>query len=143
MNRRTIDDHIVNPANDKLTITVLDAPGAGGANHLYEIRGLDSGSNPSCPYVARYGAPADHTTILFQNGPINEVGVNGITQEVLLTVVADRLRSFQAGPFSCRENALALTKIEEALHWLQQRTLRRMRAGVEGTHNLASGDGSR
>lgn len=31
-----------------------------------------------------------------------------------------------------RVNALALTKIEEALHWLQQRTLDRMRRGVEG-----------
>jgi hypothetical protein len=72
--------------------------------------------------------------VLFQNGPINEVGVNGVTQEVLLSIVADRLRSFQSGPFSCRENAIALTKIEEALHWLQQRTLARMRRGVEGTN---------
>jgi hypothetical protein len=76
----------------------------------------------------------DSATILFQNGPISEKGVNGITQEVLLAIVADRLRSFQAGPFACRENALALTKIEEAQHWLQQRTLSRMRRGVEGTH---------
>jgi len=85
---------------------------------------------------------ANTTLVLFQNGPINEVGVNGITQEVLLAIVADRLRSFQAGPFSCRENALALTKIEEAMHWLQQRTIRRMRAGVEGTHAKTTGDGA-
>ncbi|KVR99176.1 hypothetical protein WK29_30460 [Burkholderia vietnamiensis] len=74
--------------------------------------------------------------MLFQNGPIAEAGVNGITQEVLLAIVADRLRSFQAGPYACRENALALTKIEEAQHWLQQRTIARMRRGVEGTHTL-------
>ena len=132
---RTLSDHIVNPANDKITISVTDEPGTGGANHLYMVEGFDTTTNPSCPFVARHGEPAKHATILFQNGPINEVGVNGITQEVLLAIVADRLRSFQGGPFACRENALALTKIEEAQHWLQQRTLERMRRGVEGTHN--------
>lgn len=133
---RTINDHIINPANDKLTITVTDEPGAGGANHLYMVEGFDTTSNASDPFVERHGEPSKHTTILFQNGPINEVGVNGITQEVLLAIVADRLRSFQAGPFACRENALALTKIEEAQHWLQQRTIARMRRGVEGTHTV-------
>jgi len=131
---RTITDHKVNPANDKLTITVTDEPGAGGASHLYMIEGFNTGSNPSCPFTARYGKPSDHTTILFQNGPINEAGVNGLTQEVLLAIVADRLRSFQAGQFACRENAIALTKIEEAMQWLHNRTLKRMQRGVEGTH---------
>jgi hypothetical protein len=127
---RTINDHITNPANEKLTITVTDEPGSGGANHRYEIAGFDSRSNASA--TAATGA----VTILFQNGPIPEKGVNGITQEVLLAIVIDRLRSFQAGPYACRENALALTKVEEALHWLQQRTIARMRRGVEGTHHV-------
>lgn len=133
---RTITDHVINPANDRLTITATDAPGAGGANHLYMVEGFDTTTNASDPFVARHGQPAQHMTILFQNGPINEKGVNGITQEALLAVVIDRLRSFQAGPFACRENALALTKIEEALHWLQQRTIARMRRGVEGTNKV-------
>lgn len=133
---RTITDHIINPANDKLTISVIDAPGAGGANHLYMVEGFDTSTNASDCFVARHGQPAKHSTVLFQNGPIAEKGVNGITQEVLLAIVIDRLRSFQAGPFACRENALALTKIEEAMHWLQQRTLARMRRGVEGTHKV-------
>jgi hypothetical protein len=126
---RQITDHIINPVNDKLTITVTDAPGAGGANHRYEVSGFDTKTNASMA-----GNPITGITVLFQNGPINEVGINGLTQEVLLAIVADRLRSFQAGQFACRENALALTKIEEAQHWLQQRTLARMRRGVEGTH---------
>ncbi|KQM60072.1 MULTISPECIES: hypothetical protein [unclassified Sphingomonas] len=133
---RQITDHVFNPANDKLTITAIDAPGAGGAQHLYMVKGFDTSTNPSCPFTERHGSPATHATVLFQNGPINEVGVNGVTQEALLAIVADRLRSFQAGPFACRENALALTKIEEAQHWLQQRTLARMWRGVEGTHQL-------
>jgi hypothetical protein len=133
---RTIDDHKVNPANDRLSITVTDEPGAGGANHAYEISGFDLSGNPSA-YDPEYGRPAkaEHrTTIYFQNGPINEAGVNGVTQEVLLAIVVDRLKSFQAGQYACRENALALTHIQEAQHWLQSRTRDRMTRGVEGTH---------
>lgn len=133
---REIHDHKVNPANDTLTITVADEPGAGGANHLYQVTGFNTASNASDPFSKRYGQPADHSTILFQNGPIPEVGVNGVTHEVLLAIVADRLRSFQKGPYGCKANACALTHIEEAQHWLQQRTIERMRRGVEGTHAL-------
>jgi hypothetical protein len=114
---RHINEHKVNPANDKLMIAVMDEPGQGGANHEYRVLGFDS------------GAVVD---ISFQNGPINEAGVNGITHEVLLAIVIDRLRAFQAGTFACRENALALTKLEEAQHWLLHRTRARMSRGVEG-----------
>ena len=130
----TTHAHQVNPANDVLQVEVLDQPGSGGACHLYHITGFNSSSNPSDPWTARHGQPAEHSTILFQNGPIAEAGVNGVTHEVLLAIVADRLRSFQAGPFASRENAIALTKIEEAMLWLHKRTLDRMRRGVEGTH---------
>ena len=129
---RVITDHIINPCNDKLTIAVTDGPGAGGANHRYVVEGMNTRYNDSVNPLFPNGIT--QCEILFQNGPINEVGVNGITQEVLLAIVADRLRSFQAGQFACRENALALTKIEEAMHWLQQRTIARMRRGVEGTN---------
>jgi hypothetical protein len=133
---RTIHDHQTNPANDKLTIIVADEPGAGGANHLYTIEGFDTSTNASDPFLAAYGKPARHSTVLFQNGPINEKGVNGVTQEALLAIVIDRLRSFQAGAYACRENAIALTKCEEALHWLHHRTRARMNRGVEGTHKV-------
>lgn len=128
---REIHDHKVNPANDTLTIEVHDEPGAGGANHLYAVYGLDYRRNPAADDYCRDDTRA---TILFQNGPIAENGVNGVTHEVLLAIVADRLRSFQDGPYACKANACALTHIEEAQHWLQQRTLERMRRGVEGTH---------
>jgi hypothetical protein len=133
---RELHDHKTNPANDKLRIVVDDEPGAGGANHRYVISGFNSASNASCPFVDQYGAPAHHSTVLFQNGQINEVGVNGVTHEALLAILIDRLRAFQSGPYACRENALALTKLEEALLWLQSRTLKRMARGVEGTNAL-------
>jgi len=115
---RRIDEHKINPTNDLINIHVVDEPGAGGANHEYQLE------FPNKQYDTR---------ISFQNGPIPEHGVNGVTQEILLTIVIDRLRSFQAGPFACRENAIALTKCEEARMWLESRTRARMRRGVEGT----------
>jgi len=118
---RTLTDHKVNPVNDTLDVHVIDEPGHGGASHLYEITGYQS-PNGNAGVV-----------IEFQDGPINEVGVNGLTHEVLLAIVADRLRSFQAGPFASRHNALALTHIEDAQNWLNRRALERMRRGVEGT----------
>jgi hypothetical protein len=129
---RKLQGHKVNPANDRLEIEVMDAPGAGGANHVYRVTGFDAPA-PKREEIPAADGSAD---IIFQDGPIPENGVNGLTQEVLLEICADRLRSFQAGPFACRENALALTKIEEAQMWLQKRTRDRMARNVEGTHKL-------
>lgn len=127
---RKLTEHQVNPANARLAIVVQDEPGQGGACHDYYISGYNPVTNPS------FEAHGRGVEILFQNGPISEdgEGVNGVTHEALLAIVADRLRSFQKGPYSCKANACALTHIEEAMHWLQQRTLERMRRGVEGTH---------
>jgi hypothetical protein len=69
----------------------------------------------------------------FQDGPISESGVNGLMNEELLAIIVDRLEHFQEGEFRCRENALAITKIEEAMHWLRHRTEGRKARGVEGT----------
>lgn len=117
---RTINSHKVNPANDLIDIVVLDEPGAGGACHEYSI---------TVPSQGRYD-------INFQDGPIATAGVNGVTHEALLAIIVDRLEHFQKGPFACRENAIALTKIQEAQHWLHHRTRARMDRGVEGTHTV-------
>jgi hypothetical protein len=57
-----------------------------------------------------------------------------VTDEALLAIQIDRLRSFQSGKFACRENAIALTHLEEAMMWLNKRTENRLARGVEGTH---------
>lgn len=127
MEKRFITDHIVEKdSTNELTISVVDEPGQGGANHEYHIDWLGDQTWKN--------ERANFVHISFQNGPIKEFGVNGITQEALLAVVIDRLRSFQAGPFSCRDNAIALTHCEEALMWLQRRTRERIKRGVEGTN---------
>lgn len=103
---------------DKYTsVYVVDEKGQGGANHQYEIKSDD--------YLM--------SSIKFQNGPIREYGVNGIFNEDLITIVIDRLQGFQSKEYACRENAIALTKLEEALMWLRKRTNDREARGVEGT----------
>ena len=126
---RVLTDHVVNPANDRLKIEVVDEPGHGGACHSYVISGFNTETN-----AAADGVPRNAAWILFQNGPIAEVGVNGVTHEALLAILADRLRGFQAGRYACAENAEALKHIEAAQAVLLNRTRARMARGVEGTH---------
>lgn len=130
---RSITDHKINECNEKISIDVIDEPGAGGAHHHYFIGGFDASRNASADASCR---DTTGVHLLFQNGPITESGTNGITQEVLLAIVIDRLRCFQKGPYSCRENAIALTKLEEAQMWLHSRTRGRVARGVEGTHKV-------
>jgi hypothetical protein len=70
----------------------------------------------------------------FQEGPIKEAGVNGVCNEDLIAMVIARLESFNRSEFSCRENSMAITKLEEGLLWLRKRTMGREQRGVEGTH---------
>lgn len=123
---RYITSHKINGLNDMLNIAVLDAPGSGGANHEYEID-LVGGAPDSGGFK---------TLIHFQNGPILEAGFNGVSNEALLVILIDRMQGFQSGPYKSRDNACALTHLEEALMWLQKRTRERMARGVEGTHKV-------
>ena len=74
--------------------------------------------------------------IHFQEGPIKECGVNGVANEDLIVMVLRRLEGFQNSEFKCRENACAITKLEEALLWLRKRTMGRENRGVEGTNKV-------
>jgi len=111
--------------NPNTTILVNDEPGQGGANHHYVV----------VPTTRQVNLPAViYANVNFQNGPIKESGVNGCHQEDLLAIVIDRLKSFQAGPFACDANQIALWKCEEAIHWLNHRTKDRIKRGVEGVN---------
>lgn len=114
---RVLDAHKQSPLNDTIVIGVMDEPGHGGACHEYRVS-LPDGRN---------------TFINFQNGPINEYGVNGLTHEVLIAIVLDRLEGFQKGPYACRENADAIIDLNRALTVLKKRTQDRIDRGVEGT----------
>lgn len=74
--------------------------------------------------------------IHFQEGGCKECGVNGVANEDLINMVICRLEHFQKSDYRCRENALAITKLEEALLWLCKRTMDREQRDVEGTGEL-------
>ena len=67
----------------------------------------------------------------FQEGAVKEVGVNGCQNEDVLEILLHRMGELQR-TFPCRENALVITKLEEALLWLKRRTELRQMQGVEG-----------
>ncbi len=118
---RELVSHKVSGLNEFLRIAAVDEPGMGGANHVYDVT----------PTVGN----AKGVRIEFQNGPLKEAPPNGLSNEALLAIVEDRLIGFQSGQFACRENAIALTKLQEAMMWLQKRTRDRVARGVEGTNN--------
>lgn len=70
-----------------------------------------------------------------QSDPISEVGVNGIQATDMLEYVKCLFESLNEA-FPCRENALTITKIEEALHWQEARTKDRLKRRVEGQNKI-------
>lgn len=104
-------------------VFAVDEKGSGGANHEYLIVS-DSG----------LVAPKEQL-IQFQNGARKEENsIHGVIDTDLLEIVRDRMKAFQAGPFASRENACALTHIEEALMWMNRRVEDRIERNVLGTY---------
>ena len=100
-------------------------PGPGGAYHEYDIYAAADDPENGNPLIV----------IQFQKGPRNDPDArHGVLDGDLLEIVRDRLRAFQAGPFATRENACALTHIEEALMWMNKRAEDRAERGVLGTY---------
>lgn len=115
--------------NDCTEIYSTDDKGAGGANHQYSI--IEKGNKIDSSIGA-----FTYAQINFQKGPVQENGINGCHNEDLIVIVIDRLQSFQNSDYKCRENAIAITKLEEALMWLEKRTANRKARGVEGTSQI-------
>lgn len=100
---------------------------------IANVHNSDEMGNPAGGHSEGVGIKID-----WQNGPLG-LGAerkepNGAFVEGVLTAALQRLQYYQSTQFECRENALAITKIEEALHWLDARTNNRIARGVEGTH---------
>lgn len=128
MKARRLVNHEVNDCNRALLVEAVGSPGPGGAPTIYGIW-----------WAGREGLPPAFENeppgfeVRFHTGPMDR-GVNGITNEVLLAILEDRIASFQSGEFACDENAKALEAVRQAQQWLQIRTQRRIAQGVEGTH---------
>lgn len=112
-------------------VYAVDEIGPGGANHNYLI--VRHNTEVTDTWIDDTGVLAQ---IQLQCGPRNEEGSrHGVIDTDLLEIVRDRLKSFQAGPYSSRENACALTHIEEALMWLNRRVEDRIERNTLGTYN--------
>ena len=111
-------------------VFALDEKGNGGANHQYMIVSNEINNDG---YFSQ-----EHlleTIIQFQNGARKEDGsIHGVLDTDLLEIVRDRLVGFQQGEFATRENACALTHIEEALMWMNKRVEDRIERNVLGTN---------
>ena len=116
-------------------VFAIDDPGPGGANHLYEVVKLNTGR--ICEEESTFRTRPENMllTVQMQEGPRNSPdAIHGVLDTDLLEIVRDRLIAFQAGPYACRENACALTHIEEALLWMNKRAEDRITRGVLGTY---------
>ena len=121
MSVREITHHHVEGKVANLRVVVVDEPGEGGACHNYCF----------------YSSEKNYISVIqFQNGPIQEVGVNGVQNEALLAIIIDRLEGFKNGPFPSDESTNALYHCELALKSLTNRTKDRITRGVEGISKL-------
>ncbi|MCU5706132.1 hypothetical protein OCF67_18295 [Bacillus wiedmannii] len=77
---------------------------------------------------------SEYIKIKFQEGPIQENGVNGAQIEEVIQVLHDRLQGFQNGGFPCNENTMAMHHLKRAKKWLDERTAKRKAQGVEGKY---------
>ena len=91
--------------------------------HNYELENFIGGLKP--------------VSLVFYRRPPTGPEIPGTTNEEVLKVPIHRLtflnETWMDGKFRCRENSLAITKLEEALMWLEKRTADRVKRGVEAT----------
>ena len=119
--------------NDVYTIS---DKGNGGANHDYLICALGSAEITDNDYSISVNPGDIMGAVHFQNGARKlDDSIHGVLDTDLLEIVRHRLQAFQAGPFNSRENAVALTHIEEALMWMNRRVEDRIERNVLGTNN--------
>ena len=107
-------------------------------NNLNEVfRWKDRGAgNAWHRYLIQDPATKGGVVIIFQEGPRKDPNsIHGVLDCDLLEIVRDRLKCFQEGEYRCRENACALTHIEEALMWMNRRVEDRAERSVLGTYN--------
>lgn len=113
---------VIQKNNNPHAILRSDNEGPGGGYHDYTVMDVDRKS-----VIAQ---------IKFQEGARNDPNArDGVLDADLLEIVRDRLVAFNKGEFATRENACAITHIEEALMWMAKRADDRAERGVLGTYN--------
>jgi len=95
------------------------------------LKRMDS---PLKEYVSLFDTPeglAPGVLFEIQSDPVGQVGVDGCQPPEIIEYAKCLVESLNAR-FPCRENALTITKLEEAMAWQEKRTKNRVKAGVEG-----------
>ena len=110
--------------SDKQTIGVYDDADYGGAHHyvFQDSRGFNNGE-------ALYAETEQHIQFVQKN--LDGSMTAGIQSEQLLIALIDRHKKLNE-KFSSREGAIAITKMEEALQWLEARVKERINREVMG-----------
>lgn len=81
-------------------------------------------------------------SIEWQNGPMTTPeDQNGAFVIDVIQIAIDRINFYNDSKFRCRENSLAVTKLEEAIHWLESRRTRRAQEGILGSHDTSGSEG--
>ena len=65
-----------------------------------------------------------------QSGPLKEKGINGCQVDTIIETAKLMLEGFNKN-LTCRENSIAITKLDEALMWLDKRKRDRIARDVE------------
>ena len=66
-----------------------------------------------------------------QDGPVKENGVNGCQVDTIIAAALHIVAGLNES-FPCHENAMTVSKLDEALMWLRKRKTDREKRGVEG-----------
>jgi hypothetical protein len=97
------------------------------------VNNQDKNGNPTGGKVTGIGM-----IIEWQDGPLgrdaDRKDPNGAFVETVIAAAKQRIEYYNSTKFKCRENAMAITKLDEALMWLHKRTADRESRKVEGTH---------
>jgi hypothetical protein len=103
---------------------------------LGEYKAVNSSDSEGMPCGGTAGGTG--INISWQEGPLGRgderKAPNGAFVETVIDIARQRIQYYQDSKFKCRENAIAITKLEEALMWLNKRTQDREKRNVEGTH---------
>lgn len=90
----------------------------------------------TCKYrpIFCYNKAMEDFAIKFQDGLLKD-GRNGLTVEEAIAQVAKRIWLYNSR-VPCKENAQAISALNDALYYLEQRTKDREKRGVEGTYEV-------
>ena len=124
------EDASQSPSFANLTFDAGPVNEENGSSSRYVLSGFNAETNPA----VGEGDNKQEVVIIFQNGVLPEVGVNGVTPELLIDVLIHKFEGFQSGKFACEENEQALTGLRSSKAAIQSRLNNRQARGVEGTY---------